>query len=373
LQCPALLTELTRLCSGDAAEREQRTDIDPGTLVRLRKWQGSLRRLQRLARPHWNDLEQLSDAPDPPSAAVQALERNRLLGIRSVKRLRVPAEVLEQLRGAVMERLLDANDEVAPPGAPSTLAKWLAQTEQDISDARARILAANQGLVGMLANRYIGMGLSRADLKQEGNIGLMRAIDKFDAERGVRFGTYAVWWIRQAMQRALSNQSRTIRLPSHVVSQRHRLALAKSSLMSRLARSPSAQELADETGLRVAQIERVSEQPAEPLSLDAPRHTDANTRLVDVIADQTAADAYDSTVQSRYRARLDELLAELLPRERAVLRLRFGIGRDHECTLEQVGEAMGVTRERARQLVNKGLHKLRRAAVRRGLEIDFSS
>jgi RNA polymerase primary sigma factor len=384
LQAPTTLAELASLCHElEATELARRLQTESMSPADLRRWRRSLLRLQRLARPHWDRLGRLSakdgtriatplnEREQEIAAAKIALERNRALCLKSARRAAVPEEVLQRLTDAVVRGPKTTGTERRETESPPTLLAWLAETTRDVDAVKAQIVATHQGLVGMVAGRYAELGLSSFDLKQEGNIGLMRAVEKFDPSRGVRFGTYAVWWIRQAVQRALSDQSRTIRLPVHVVGQRLRVASARSRLMGSLGRPPTVEELAQEAGLRVSQLEGL--QVREPLSLEAERGADNDARLIDMIADVTEPSAFESLLVTDERARVDELLAELSPRECTVMRMRFGIEGGEEHTLEQVGQALGVTRERARQIINRGLKKLRKAAARRKLEVDFTN
>jgi RNA polymerase primary sigma factor len=243
----------------------------------------------------------------------------------------------------------------------------------EIERIRDRFTSANQGLVSHVVQRYIGMGLSRDDLVQEGNIGLMRAIDKFDHRRGNRFGAYAIWWIRQSVRRALANQSRTIRIPVHALGTRYTLDQAARRLVLSLGRQPSEQELSSATGVMPASVAQVLAIVREPLSLDAPRSFDSDDRLVDSVADPSAPDAATQTLDKERATHLHRLLASLSAREQQILRMRFGLDGAEECTLEQIGQAFALTRERVRQIVAAALDKLHRQTRAHDLELSPSA
>jgi RNA polymerase primary sigma factor len=235
---------------------------------------------------------------------------------------------------------------------------------------RSRFVGANQGLVSYIAQRYRGMGMSHDDLMQEGNIGLLRAVEKFDHRRGGRFGTYAVWWIRQGVRRALANQSRTIRIPVHALGTRYTLDQTAKRLASQLGRQPTEQELAQATGVVASSVSQLMALVKEPLSLDAPRGPENEARLGDSIADVDAPSAADQALAKQQAVQLHSLLESLSPREQQMLRMRFGLDGSDECTLEQIGRTFAVTRERVRQIVGAALDRLHRQTQLRRLELE---
>jgi RNA polymerase primary sigma factor len=259
-----------------------------------------------------------------------------------------------------------------PPLSPH-LTQRMRRLDLEIERIRDRFTSANQGLVSHVVQRYIGMGLSRDDLVQEGNIGLMRAIDKFDHRRGNRFGAYAIWWIRQSVRRALANQSRTIRIPVHALGTRYTLDQAARRLALALGRQPSEQELAEDTGVIPASVAQVLAIVKEPLSLDAPRSFDSDDRLVDSVADPGAPDAAIQTLNKERAEHLRGLLVSLSVREQQILRMRFGLDGSEECTLEQIGQAFALTRERVRQIVVAALAKLHRQTQVHHLELSLGA
>jgi RNA polymerase primary sigma factor len=297
-----------------------------------------------------SEATEQSPAEDPPLEQAEEEEENETeidLSVPEGVALDDPVRIYLKEIGRVS--LLSAEDEVE-------LAKRI---EAGDEEAKRRLAEANLRLVVSIAKRYVGRGMRFLDLIQEGNLGLIKAVEKFDYKKGYKFSTYATWWIRQAITRAIADQARTIRIPVHMVETINKLIRVQRQLLQQLGREPLPAEIANEMGISVERVREIMKIAQEPVSLETPIGEEEDSHLGDFIEDEEAPAPAEAASFTLLKEQLEEVLETLTPREERVLRLRFGLDDGRARTLEEVGQIFSVTRERIRQIEAKALRKLR--------------
>jgi RNA polymerase primary sigma factor len=317
---------------------------------------------RRTKQPHVHLLRQAPKINSEDSRVASNAARTLKMTVEDARRM------IGELKAA-RKQIGDIEDEVAMPRQHlSETLRIIRAGEWRAQDGQKRLIEANLRLVVSIAKRYTNRGLGFLDLVQEGNIGLMRAVEKFEYQRGYKFSTYATWWIRQSVSRAIADQARTIRIPVHMIETINKVVRSSRYLVQQLGREPTPEEIATKMEMPLDKVRNVLRIVKEPVSLETPIGDEEESSLGDFVEDRQTVSPADAAVYTSLEEQTRKVLATLTPREEQILRMRFGIGEKSDYTLEEVGQRFAVTRERIRQIEAKALRKLRHPSRARSIE-----